>query len=134
MFLISLLCATIGVFIFVSLLVRSRSKEFAILRAVGSTKGQIYKIALSEVISVLIFALISGVLLGLGLSYMFNGFFALMNELSGSLTYNLPRLLVYPWDQIGWSMIITSIIIVIATILPTRRVANQEIIEETRQV
>ena len=134
MFLISLLCATIGVFIFVSLLVRSRSKEFAILRAVGSTKGQIYKIALSEVISVLIFALISGILLGLGLSFMCYGFFALLNELSGSLTYNLPWLLVYPWVVIGWSMIITSIIIVIATILPTRRVANQEIIEETRQI
>lgn len=134
MFFISLLSATIGVFIFISLIVRSRSKEFAILRAIGATERQIYKIALSEVISVLIFALIAGTVLGLGLAYMFNGFFEFMNQLSGSLSYQLPRLLVIPLDTIFYSMVITSIIIIIATILPTRRVANQEIIEETRQV
>jgi ABC-type antimicrobial peptide transport system permease subunit len=134
MFLISLLSATIGVFIFISLLVSARSKEFAILRAVGATEKQIYKIALSEVISVLIFALISGILLGLGLSYMFNGFFEFMNIFSGSLTYNLPRLVVFPIDTILISMILTATIIIIATILPTRKVANKEIIEETRQV
>ncbi len=134
MFFISLLSATIGTFIFISLIVRSRSKEFAILRAIGATERQIYKIALSEVISVLIFALIAGSLLGLGLAYMFNGFFEFMNIFSGTLSFNLPRLLIFPWDTIFLSMIVTAIIIVIATILPTRRVANQEIIEETRQI
>ena len=134
MFFISLLSATIGTFIFISLIVKSRSKEFAILRAVGATERQIYKIALSEVISVLIFALIAGTILGLGLAYMFNGFFEFMSIFSGSLTYNLPRLLIFPWDTIFISMVITAIIIIIATILPTRQVANQEIIEETRQI
>ena len=134
MFAISLLSATIGVFIFISLLVRSRSKEFAILRAVGATEIQIYKIALSEIISVLIFALISGIFLGLGLAYMFNGFFEFMNIFSGTLTYTLPRMLILPWDTIFISMFITMVIIIIATILPTRRVANQEIVEETRQI
>ena len=134
MFFISLLSATIGTFIFISLIVRSRSKEFAILRAVGATERQIYKIALSEVISVLIFALFAGTILGLGLAYMFNGFFEFMNQFSGVLTYLLPRPLIIPLDTIFYSMVITSFIIILATILPTRRVANQEIIEETRQV
>lgn len=134
MFVISLLSATIGVFIFISLLVKSRSKEFAILRAVGATEIQIYKIALSEIISVLIFALIAGTFLGLGLAYMFNGFFEFMNIFSGTLTYTLPRMLILPWDTIIISMVITMVIIIIATILPTRRVANQEIVEETRQI
>lgn len=134
MFLISLTSATIGVFIFISLLVKSRSKEFAILRALGATERQIYKIALSEVISVLIFALIAGTLLGLGLAYMFNGFFEFMNIFSGTLSFNVPRLLIFPWDTIIISMVITAIIIVLATIIPTRSVAKKEIIEETRQV
>ena len=57
-----------------------------------------------------------------------------MNVLSGTLTFNVPRLLIFPWDTILYSMVITAIIIILATIFPTRNVANKEIIEETRQV
>lgn len=136
MFIISLVCATIGTFIFISLLVNSRSKEFAILRAIGATEGQIYKITLSEVISVLIFSLLAGIVLGLGLSYLFNGFFEFMAQFSdpGLLSYFLPRVIIVPWESILISMIFTALVIVIATVLPTRSVATKEIIEETRQI
>ena len=80
--------------------------------------------------------MVAGTLLGLGLSYMFNGFFEFMSQLTdpGLLSYFLPRVVDIPWDSVGLSMILTSAIIILATILPTRSVANREIIEETREV
>ncbi|MHA1543103.1 MAG: ABC transporter permease [Candidatus Hodarchaeales archaeon] len=77
-FIISLLTATLATFIFMSILMEKRKKEFAILRSYGASDGQIYKIVFSETIVLLLTSVIWGLLIGLGLSVLFNPYFEMM--------------------------------------------------------
>ncbi|MHA2329525.1 MAG: FtsX-like permease family protein, partial [Candidatus Hodarchaeales archaeon] len=78
-FLVSLLAATLATFIFMSILMEKRKKEFAVLRSFGASQGQVYKIVFSETIVILLTAVIWGLFVGLGLSILFNPFFDTIN-------------------------------------------------------
>ncbi|WP_455463152.1 FtsX-like permease family protein, partial [Candidatus Hodarchaeum mangrovi] len=74
-FVISLLAATLATFIFMSILMEQRKREFAILRSYGASDRQIYKLVFSESAVLLLTSVIWGLIIGLGLSILFNGFF-----------------------------------------------------------
>ncbi len=65
-FVCSLLVGIIGVSIFYNYIISDRLQEYAVLRAFGGTKNQIFSIAVSETIITVVFGISLGILLGGG--------------------------------------------------------------------
>jgi len=138
-FIVSLMAATLGVYIFMSILLEKRKKEFAILRSYGASRGQIYKIIFSETFVLLLTAVVWGFLIGLGLSLLFNGFFELVNVFltpvsvlaSGS---QLQRILIYDWARIGLTLALIFVSMLIATFISLRGALKANISNQLRQL
>ncbi len=97
----ALLLASLGVSSVVAAGVQARSKEFAVLRAIGGSPGLLLRLILAETTVVAIGALVAGTLLGLSLAYMGAGFY---HDFAG---LDLP--LYAPWKPIalGGAVLIT---------------------------
>lgn len=139
-FLISLLAATLATFIFMSILMQAREKEFAILRSFGASNKQIYKIVFSETIVLLLTAIIWGLLIGLGLSVLFNGFFEFidvfitpLDVLAGGGT-TLKRLVVFDIAGLVFTMTVTFLAMLLATFLSVRSAAKAKISTVVREL
>lgn len=130
-FLISLLAATLATFIFMSILMEKRKKEFAIMRSYGASKAQVYKVVFSETISLLLTALLWGLVVGAGLAYLFNGFFEFLdvfvtpvNVLSN---YQIERRLIYDWVMLFFTLFLTFVAMLVATFLSVRSALKSKI-------
>ncbi|MHA1221920.1 MAG: ABC transporter permease [Candidatus Heimdallarchaeaceae archaeon] len=127
-FILALVTAVIGVFIFMYMIINRRKQEFAVLIAEGASKGQIIKLVLSEVISMAIFATLFGTFIGFLLGYQFNGFFD-----NFSIT-NFHRLIVYPPIILTSTIIGSFLVILIATLIPAIIAARTNVVEQMRVV
>jgi ABC-type lipoprotein release transport system permease subunit len=139
-FIISLLTATLATFIFMSILMEKRKKEFAVLRSYGASERQIFKIVFSETIVLLLTSVLWGLLIGLGLSVLFNPFFETMDifitpmsALAGGGS-ELDRLLVFDWWSLGFTLFVTFLAMMLATFLSVRGAARAKISTVVREL
>ncbi|MFW9905604.1 MAG: FtsX-like permease family protein [Candidatus Thorarchaeota archaeon] len=139
-FVISLVAATLATFIFMSILMEQRKKEFAILRSYGASQRQIYKVVFSETIVLLLTAVLWGLFIGLGLSILFNPFFGFMDlfitPLSTLVTGGgqINRLLVFDWVELLSTMLVTFFAMLVATFLSVRGASKAKISTVVREL
>ncbi|MHA2362562.1 MAG: FtsX-like permease family protein [Candidatus Hodarchaeales archaeon] len=137
-FVVSLMAATLGVYIFMSILLEKRKKEFAILRSYGATQTQIYKIVVSETIVLLLTAVLWGLLIGLGLTFLFNGFFEFINLFLSSpsviTSYQIKRILIFDPIRIFLTLSLVFVSMLIATFVSLRGAVKANIVTQLRQL
>lgn len=139
-FVISLVAATLATFIFMSILMEQRKKEFAILRSYGASQGQIYKVVFSETIVLLLTSVIWGLFIGLGLSILFNPLFEFMDVFITPLSAlatggpQVKRLLVFNWVELLMTMIVTFLAMLFATFLSVRGASKAKISTVVREL
>jgi putative ABC transport system permease protein len=110
----------VGTFIILntfSMLVAQRTRELALLRALGASRAQVTRSVLGE-------ALVLGVVgstIGLGAGY---GIAAGLRALFGSFGLTLDGDLVFAGDTVVWSYVIGVLVTVLAAYLPARRAAK----------
>ncbi len=138
-FLTSLIAATLATFIFMSILMEQRKREFAILRSYGVSNRQIYKIVFSESIVLLLMSVIWGLIIGTGLSILFNSFFEFlevftspMSEFFSGNTIN--RIIVFDFAELIGTLLITFLGMIFATFLSVRGAANAKISTVVREL
>lgn len=127
-FIISLVGMTIGVSIFMFMIINQRKKEFAILISEGASKTQLIKLVLTEVLSMAVFATLFGTFIGFLLGYQFNGFFGVFSV----TTFN--RLLVFPPIPLIATVLGAFGIVILATLIPAVIAARTNVVEEMRTV
>jgi ABC-type antimicrobial peptide transport system permease subunit len=126
-FMISSVAVVASAFVFLSLVLDQRSKELAILQAIGASPNQIRKLVLFEILSIIIVSMTLGVLLGIGVAQTFNGFFFVFGYIFQIFLGNaipIDRELVWPWAEIIIVNISVLIAVIIALVLTTRKVLN----------
>jgi ABC-type antimicrobial peptide transport system permease subunit len=139
-FIISLLTATLATFIFMSILMEKRKKEFAILRSYGASERQVYKIVFSETIVLLLTSVLWGLLIGLGLSVLFNPFFETMDVFLTPLSViagggaGLSRLIVFDWGSLGFTLGVTFLAMIMSTFFSVRSASRAKISTVVREL
>ncbi|MHA1944580.1 MAG: ABC transporter permease [Candidatus Hodarchaeales archaeon] len=139
-FVISLLAATLATFIFMSILMEQRKKEFAILRSYGTSDRQIYKIVFSESIVLLLTSVLWGLMIGIGLSVLFNGFFEFIDVFLTPLSAltsgggSLSRIIIFDLAGLLGTLFITLIAMLIATYFSVRGSAKAKISTVVREL
>ncbi len=126
-FMVSSVAVVASAFVFLSLVLDQRSKELAILQAIGASPNQIRKLVLFEILSIIIVSMTLGVLLGVGVAQTFNGFFFVFGYIFQIFLGNatpISRELVWPWAEIILVNISVLIAVIIALVLTTRKVLN----------
>ncbi|MHA2173036.1 MAG: ABC transporter permease, partial [Candidatus Kariarchaeaceae archaeon] len=131
-FIVSVTAALISTFAFTAILMERRKGEFAVLRAIGAKQQQIYKIAVGENALLVFTAVIWGILIGSGITYLFNGIFVVFNIFLGAGP--LTRQIVFPWINIILIGVATSLGMLFATLLSVRGAARQDLSVATRVV
>ena len=131
-FLVAISAALISTFAFSAIIMERRSKEFAVLRAIGARKTQIYKLALGENFLMIGAAVIWGSIIGVGITYQFNGVFEVFGVFLGSGP--LDRIVTFPWLTVTLIGIATTLGMLIATMISVRSAANQDLSSATRVV
>jgi len=109
-----------------------RKHEFAVLRAIGAKKSQIYKIAIGENLIMVLTTAIWGSLIGIGITYLFNGLFGTFAFILGGGA--IDRLVTFPWLYVSIIGFCTSIGVLVATAVSARGAANQDLSIATRVV
>ena len=100
MFVASLIAVFTSAFAFSSIIIKRRMREFAVLQTVGASRWQVYKIAVGENALIMFISVAMGLLVGIGLSYLMNGFFELLGQILQIGSQNLERLVFFPWPII----------------------------------
>ena len=132
MFIASLIAALTISFTFSSIIMKKRQREFAVLQTIGASRGQVYKIAISENSVLMMISVILGITIGIGLSYLMNGFFGIIGELLGRGI--LDRLVFIPWFQLILIGVATFIGMLLAVALSAISAARQDLSVSTRVI
>jgi len=132
-FIVSLIASIVSAFAFSAIIIDKRRKEFAILRAIGAKKSQIYKLAFGENALMMLTASVWGAIIGIGISYLFNGVFAFIGFILGT-SANVPRLVIVPWLELTAISLISFLGMIAATMFSIRSAANQDLTLATRVV
>ncbi len=112
---ISVIIAVVGIANTLSLSVIERTRESALMRALGLTRGQLRRmLAVEAVLLALVGVLVGGVL---GTVYALSGVSALLGE-HGSVTPQLP------WGQLALVAVVAVVAGLLASVLPARRAAR----------
>ena len=117
---VALAVAALGVANLMMVNVTSRTREIAVMRAVGATKSQIVRLVLTEAISLAAVGCILGVMLGMHTARS-------MNHLTTQLVGFEP-LYTVPWMHVGIGVTFTFLICLLAGIGPARHAARNNII------
>ena len=125
-FVVASLAAVASSFVFLSLVLTQRQKELAILQAIGAAPGQIIRLVLFEILSIVLMSMVLGVALGIGLALPFNGFFEVFGFIfqifqSDGNTLTITRNLVYPWTSLALVSASVFGAVVLALLITTRR-------------
>ncbi len=132
MFIASLIASLTISFTFSSIIMKKRQREFAVLQTIGASRAQVYKIAIGENSVLMLISVIFGITIGIGLSYMMNGFFEVVGELLGRGM--LERLVFIPWPQLLLMALAAFIGMLLAVALSSRRAARQDLSISTRVI
>ncbi|WP_347232664.1 FtsX-like permease family protein [Cryobacterium sp. TmT2-59] len=109
-----------------SMLVRQRTREFALLRAVGASPTQVFASILTQAAVVGLLGSALGIAGGLGLvSLLRIGFDQVGMDLSGSIPLDAPTVIV--------SLLVGTVVAVVAAALPARRAALTPPVEAMRE-
>ncbi|UYP47152.1 hypothetical protein NEF87_003437 [Candidatus Lokiarchaeum ossiferum] len=132
-FVISLVAVFISAFSFSAILMERRKHEFAILRAIGAKKGQIYKMVIGENSLMMLTASIWGIFIGVGISYLFNNVFIFINMMLQN-SNSVYRSVVLPGVELLIISCITFFGMMAASVLSVRSAANQDLSLATKVV
>lgn len=125
-YIISIASILIGVSIFMFMIINKRRKEFAILIAEGTSRKQMIKLVLCEILSIAVFSTLFGFVIGFLSAYQFNSFFDVF-ELT---TFN--RLLHIPIISLVLTVICSFIAIILGTLVPAISASRIKVVEEMR--
>ena len=124
--LIALFVGSFIIFNTFSIIVAQRSKELALLRALGASRRQVLTSVVVEALLVGVVASAVGIVAGIGISYGLQGLLGLFNiDLPSTSTQLLPRTIVV-------SVLVGVIVTVAASILPALRASRVAPIEALR--
>jgi len=132
MFIVALIASLTISFTFSSIIMKRRLREFAVLQTLGASRGQVYKIAISENAVLMMVSVIWGIMIGLGLSFMMNGFLEIVGELLGR--GGLERVVFIPWLQLIFIALATFVGMVLAVALSAISAARQDLSVATRVI
>ena len=124
--------AIASAFVFLSLVLNQKKKELAILQAIGASPNQIIRLVLFEILSIVFFSMFLGIILGMGLSLAFNGFFNIFGFLFQLFSGTgeeavISRILQWPWWVITQVTVGVMTVVVIALVLTTRRALRADL-------
>jgi putative ABC transport system permease protein len=117
---VALLVAAIGVANLMTANVTARSRQLAILRAVGATRGLVLRLVIGE--AVVLGLLGSGLGLALGM-HLASNIIALVERMWGFRVA-----LELPWGYLGAAIALTVGLCVVAGVLPARRAARTNVV------
>src|SRR5215470_3312205 len=123
---VSLIVGAFIIFNTFSMLVAQRTRELALLRAVGASRGQVRRVVLGEAAVVGFAGALLGILIGLGLAAGLQAFFRVAAGLD--ISSGLP---VRP-HTIIWSLVIGIGVTVVAALFPARRATKISPVEAMR--
>jgi ABC-type antimicrobial peptide transport system permease subunit len=128
---VSLVATFVSSFAFSSIIMERRKKEFAVLRAIGARKSQIYKMALAENFLMMLIGVIWGTFIGVAVAVIFNGFFSFVTAgILNQLTVD--RLIIFPWQDLIIFGTITIVGMMTATVLSIRNSVNADLTVATK--
>ncbi|MHA1200385.1 MAG: FtsX-like permease family protein [Candidatus Heimdallarchaeaceae archaeon] len=125
-YIVSISAIIIGISIFMFMIINKRKKEFAILIAEGTSKKQLIKLVLCEIISLAIFSTLFGFVIGFLSAYQFNSFFDVFDLAS----FN--RLLHIPIASLIITIVCSFIAIILAALIPAIFASRINVVEEMR--
>ncbi|WP_433341829.1 ABC transporter permease [Micromonospora sp. CA-111912] len=117
---LAVVIALVGVANTLSLSVVERTRENAVLRAVGLTRGRMRAMLAVEAVLMALVGAVLGVGLGIGVSA---GAMAVVARLGGDFT------LVMPWGQLGLILAVAVLAALAASVLPARRALARPVVE-----
>jgi ABC-type lipoprotein release transport system permease subunit len=132
MFITALIASLTIAFTFSSIIMKRRLREFAVLQTLGASRGQVYKTAVSESAVLMLVSVIWGILVGLALSFMMNGFFEIIGDFLGRGT--LKRVVFIPWAQLGLIALATFLGMLLAVAMSAISAARQDLSIATRVI
>jgi putative ABC transport system permease protein len=122
---IAIIVAITGIFLSLTILITERSRELAILRAIGGSAGQIRKLLLWETAMIGVLASLVGVASGICLSLVLTG---VINRAFFGWTIRL----AFPWRSLAFTPIWILGAAVIAGIIPAWRASRMELADNLR--
>ena len=125
-YIISISSIIIGIYIFMFMIINKRRKEFAILIAEGTSKKQLIKLVLCEILSIAIFSTLFGFVIGFLSAYQFNSFF----DVFDLATFN--RLLFIPATSLIITIVSSFCAIILAALIPAIFASRINVVEEMR--
>ncbi|GIJ25051.1 ABC transporter substrate-binding protein [Micromonospora qiuiae] len=117
---LAVVIALVGVANTLSLSVMERTRENAVLRAVGLTGGRMRAMLAAEAVLTALVGAVLGVALGTGVAA---GAMALVARIGGEFT------LVVPWGQLGGILTVAVLAALAASVLPARRALAVPVVE-----
>jgi putative ABC transport system permease protein len=125
----ALVALFVGSFIIIntfSILIAQRTRELALLRALGATRGQVFRMVLAEALVTGIVGSAVGVVAGLLLAH---GLYSLLSSIGNGL----PKAdLVLEPSTVIISMVLGTVITVVASVLPARKASRVAPVEAIR--
>ncbi|MCP4246956.1 MAG: ABC transporter permease [bacterium] len=118
---VALVVAALGVANLMMVNVTARSRQIAVVRAVGATKWQIVRLVLAEALALGLLGSIIGVALGL---HSANSGTTLTASLFG-----IESGMAVPWGRVAAAVVLTVVICLAAGIAPARHAARNNIVE-----
>lgn len=111
----------VGSFIIVntfSMLIAQRTRELALLRAVGASRGQVMRMVLGEAAAIGVLGSVLGI--GLGLLIVIGAKAAIRTGFGAEIGSGLP----VGVDTVAWSVLVGTAVTLIAALIPARRAAR----------
>lgn len=121
---VAMLVAALGVANLMTANVAARSKQLAILRAVGATQGLVVRLVVAEAIVLGVIGSVMGLVLGI---HVASNLMNLVDRMWG-----LPLRLTMPWGLIATAVALTIGLCILAGVLPARRAARTNIVDALR--
>jgi hypothetical protein len=118
---IALLVAALGVANLMMVGVSARTRQIAVLRAVGATKSQIVRLVLAEAVTLGVLGCVVGVALGVHT--------ALSSNRVAAKVIGMPLPFTVPWGQVAVGVVLTILVCILAGIAPARLAARNNIVD-----
>jgi hypothetical protein len=118
---IALIVAALGVANLITVSVNARTRQIAVLRAVGALKSQIVRLVLAEALTLGVMGCLIGIALGLHTAYS-------MNYITEKLV-GIKLVFAVPWGRVGAAAALTLLIALLAGVGPARHAARNNVVD-----
>lgn len=129
-FAVATIAAVASSFVFLSLVLTQRKRELAILQAIGASEWQVGRLVLFEIMSITVVSMLLGTLLGVGISYAFNGMFSLFGlifQSFGGASTTVDRTLIWPWGELLVIGLAVLTVVMLALVWTTARATRSDL-------